>query len=84
MRKFIALLFILSAFLTGNSQILKKQIPDKLIVFTFDDATESQYSVVAPLLKQYGFGATFFVCELKRSQTLHIPDTISASLSSKR
>ena len=63
MRKFIALLFILSAFLTGNSQILKKQIPDKLVVFTFDDATESQYSVVAPLLKQFGFGATFFVCE---------------------
>lgn len=57
---------ILSFFLIsfyGNSQILKKQIPDKLVVFTFDDAPASQYSVVAPLLKKYHFGATFFVCE---------------------
>lgn len=34
-----------------------------MVVLTFDDATASQYSVVAPLLKKYGFGATFFVCE---------------------
>ncbi len=34
-----------------------------MVVLTFDDATASQYSVVAPLLKEYGFGATFFVCE---------------------
>ncbi|WP_308992376.1 polysaccharide deacetylase family protein [Mariniflexile litorale] len=46
-----------------NSQILKKQIPDKLVVLTFDDAPASHYSIVAPLLKDYGFGATFFVCE---------------------
>lgn len=34
-----------------------------MVVLTFDDATASQYSVVAPLLKKYGFGATFFICE---------------------
>jgi len=47
------------------SQIVKQEISDKLVVFTFDDATASQYSVVAPLLKQYGFGATFFICEFQ-------------------
>jgi len=63
MRKIIVL-FLLIPF-TGFSQILKKDIEDKLVVFTFDDATASQYSVVAPLLEQYGFGATFFVCEFQ-------------------
>ena len=42
---------------------MKKDIPDKLVVLTFDDAPASHYSVVAPLLKHYGFDATFFVCE---------------------
>lgn len=63
MKKIIVLFLILFAFLSGNSQILKMKIPDNLVVLTFDDATASQYSVVAPLLKQFGFGATFFVCE---------------------
>jgi peptidoglycan/xylan/chitin deacetylase (PgdA/CDA1 family) len=47
------------------SQIIKKEIEDKIVVLTFDDATASQYSVVAPLLKQYGFGATFYICEFQ-------------------
>jgi len=47
------------------SQILKQEIEAKLVVLTFDDATASHYSVVAPLLKQYGFGATFFICEFQ-------------------
>jgi peptidoglycan-N-acetylglucosamine deacetylase len=38
-------------------------IPDKLVVLTFDDAKASHYTVVRPLLKQYGFGATFFITE---------------------
>lgn len=33
------------------------------VVLTFDDACESHYKTVAPILKQYRFGATFFVCE---------------------
>ena len=57
------LLLILSVCLYGNGQILKKQIPNNLIVLTFDDATVSHYTNVAPLLKQFGFSATFFVCE---------------------
>ncbi|RYZ95696.1 MAG: polysaccharide deacetylase family protein [Sphingobacteriaceae bacterium] len=36
---------------------------DKTVVLTFDDAPQSHYSFVAPLLKQFGFGATFYVCE---------------------
>ena len=30
---------------------------------TFDDAPASQYSEVAPLLKKFKLGATFYVCE---------------------
>ncbi len=35
----------------------------KTVVLTFDDAVASHYHVAAPLLKQYGFGATFYICE---------------------
>ena len=40
-----------------------KPIPDKLIVLTFDDGNKSDYKYVAPLLKQYGFGGTFYITE---------------------
>ena len=63
MRKIIFLLLMLSVYFSGNCQILKMQIPNNLLVLTFDDANASQYSIVAPLLKEFGFGATFFVCE---------------------
>lgn len=38
-------------------------IPDRLVVLTFDDSVASQYTVVRPLLKRYGFSATFFITE---------------------
>jgi peptidoglycan/xylan/chitin deacetylase (PgdA/CDA1 family) len=38
-------------------------IPDHLVVLTFDDGTKSDIAYVAPLLKQYGFGASFYVTE---------------------
>lgn len=38
-------------------------IPDRLVVLTFDDGNKSDYTNVAPLLKRYGFGATFFITE---------------------
>src|SRR6266850_2867436 len=38
-------------------------VPDKLVVLTFDDSKASHYNVVRPLLKQYAFGATFFITE---------------------
>jgi len=60
---FVFSLLTLFAALGAEAQIIKKKMPEKLVVLTFDDATASHYSVVAPLLKKYGFGATFFVCE---------------------
>ena len=65
MKNILSLLFILSVSFSGYAQLLKKQIPDKLVVLTFDDASASHYSVVAPLLKKYGFGATFYICEFQ-------------------
>ena len=34
---------------------------EKTVVLTFDDAVKSHRAYVAPLLKELGFGATFFV-----------------------
>lgn len=47
----------------GLGQILRKPIPDKLVILTFDDAVSTHATFVAPLLKKHGFGGTFFVCE---------------------
>ncbi|MBU2906430.1 polysaccharide deacetylase family protein [Arenibacter algicola] len=63
MKNFLVVLFTVFTIFSCHSQILKQKIPDKLVVLTFDDAPASQYSVVAQMLKEYGFGATFFVCE---------------------
>jgi peptidoglycan/xylan/chitin deacetylase (PgdA/CDA1 family) len=38
-------------------------IPDRLVVLTFDDASKSHFTIARPVLKKYGFGATFFVTE---------------------
>jgi peptidoglycan/xylan/chitin deacetylase (PgdA/CDA1 family) len=38
-------------------------VPDKLVVLTFDDSAKSHATYVAPLLKRFGFGATFFITE---------------------
>lgn len=46
-----------------REQIIKQPIPDKLVVFTFDDASLSHATFVVPILRKYGFGATFFICE---------------------
>lgn len=59
----IVLFFFFLTFSLAKAQILKRPIPDKLVVLTFDDAPVSHYSIVAPLLKKHGFKATFFVCE---------------------
>jgi len=36
---------------------------ERIVVLTFDDSVASQATFVAPLLKKYGFGATFFITE---------------------
>lgn len=35
----------------------------KTVVLTFDDAVSNHSTFVAPILKKYGFGASFYVCE---------------------
>ncbi|MFP6899830.1 MAG: polysaccharide deacetylase family protein [Opitutales bacterium] len=41
----------------------KEPKPERIVVLTFDDSVASQATFVAPLLKKYGFGATFFITE---------------------
>jgi peptidoglycan-N-acetylglucosamine deacetylase len=47
----------------GFAQIILRPVPDKLVVLTFDDGVSTHANTVAPLLRKYGFGGTFFVCE---------------------
>jgi len=65
--KKMRILFVLTVILLTsydlNAQIIKKEIPDRLVVLTFDDAVSTHAEFVAPLLNEYGFGGTFFVCE---------------------
>ena len=39
----------------------RKSVPPKTVVLTFDDAVKTHLTVVAPLLKQLGLHATFFI-----------------------
>src|SRR6188508_242377 len=57
----IAALFVALPVLFAGAQL--EPIPSKLVVLTFDDSKASHYTVVRPLLKKYGFGATFFITE---------------------
>jgi peptidoglycan/xylan/chitin deacetylase (PgdA/CDA1 family) len=59
------IILVLSACTNTGSGDQKKlsPIPDKLVVLTHDDRSKSWIQFVAPLLKEYGFNATFFVTE---------------------
>jgi rhamnogalacturonan acetylesterase len=52
-----------ASFLAAATTATPGKVPDKVVVLTFDDAPLSHATNVAPLLKKYGFGGTFFVCE---------------------
>jgi peptidoglycan/xylan/chitin deacetylase (PgdA/CDA1 family) len=39
----------------------REPLPEKSIVITFDDAWRSAYDIACPVLKKYGFTATFFI-----------------------
>lgn len=63
------LILAIASLLSGLSlhavgKLKKAKAP--IVVLTFDDAVISHYEVVAPLLKKYHFGGTFFVCEFPR------------------
>jgi acetyl esterase/lipase len=50
-------------FLHGSCGFRFPETPKyKTVILTFDDASKSHFSNVAPVLKKYGFGATFFIC----------------------
>jgi len=42
---------------TVTTIAVRKAIPDRLVVLTFDDSAKSHYTAVRPLLKEYEFGA---------------------------
>ena len=54
---------LLCASLSLCAQEALQPIPDRLIVLTFDDGTKSDIAHVAPVLKKYGFAASFYVTE---------------------
>jgi peptidoglycan/xylan/chitin deacetylase (PgdA/CDA1 family) len=54
---------LVSALGVAAARTQLEPVPDKLVVLTFDDSKASHYTVVRPLLKKYGFGATFFITE---------------------
>jgi peptidoglycan/xylan/chitin deacetylase (PgdA/CDA1 family) len=56
---FAAALFVFGRLIAFGA--VAQPVPDKLVVLTFDDAVKSHRTFVAPLLKELGFGATFFV-----------------------
>ena len=58
LRLFVCLLCALA-----ESVGAQEAVPDKLVVLTFDDSVRSHYTTVRPILKKYGFGATFFITE---------------------
>jgi len=71
---FLFLGTVLSAKAEGNrpddpAGVLRKPIPDKLVVVTFDDGPLSGYTVVAPILKSYGFNGSFYVCDFDSFNT---------------
>ena len=58
-----------SAVAPDPNGVLRKPIPDKLVVLTFDDGPVSGYTVVAPILKSHGFNGSFYVCDFDSFKT---------------
>lgn len=54
---------ILLAACTNQTVDATDPIPEKLVVLTFDDSAKSHFTVVRPMLLNYGFSATFFITE---------------------
>jgi len=68
---FVAIFILLSASIKMFGQVLKKPIPNHLVILTFDDAVSTDYTVIAPILKKYGFGGTFFITEFPDFKNKH-------------
>lgn len=61
MLRFLSILIVLLTATLGFNCSSNSTTPQKIAVLTFDDAVQSHRDVVAPLLSELGFGATFFV-----------------------
>jgi len=61
-RRIMLLLLLLAAIGCDGAEEVAgpKTIPDKTVVLTFDDGVLSHLTTVMPLLKELGFGATFY------------------------
>ena len=57
------LFMIVLAACTNRNLRAADPIPEKLVVLTFDDSAKSHFTVIRPLLLNYGFSATFFITE---------------------
>ncbi|MFO1019755.1 MAG: polysaccharide deacetylase family protein, partial [Planctomycetales bacterium] len=57
----LILLMVTSALFAAPPKL--EPVPDKLVVLTFDDSVKSHFTHARPILKRYGFGATFFITE---------------------
>lgn len=60
-KRWLASLGALLVLCQGVASSAPQPVPEKLVVLTFDDAVKSHRTFVAPLLKELGFSATFFV-----------------------
>ena len=63
MKRILISLSITLFFASCSQSILKKKVPAKLVVLSFDDGPLTDYTFIAPLLNKYHFEATFYVCE---------------------
>ena len=60
MLRILGFLFVVFCF-TACKPPVSQTDNRKIVVLTFDDAVKSHIDFVAPLLKEFGFGATFFI-----------------------
>jgi peptidoglycan/xylan/chitin deacetylase (PgdA/CDA1 family) len=66
-----AMTFIVIILITGGCKLNRRE---KIVVLTFDDAVQSHLDFVAPLLKEKGFGATFFITHKWMDDTANFLD----------
>ncbi len=63
--------FGLGSLTVAQGSPLVESVPGKTVVLTFDDAVKTQRTFVAPLLKDLGFRASFFVTHRWMNDTAH-------------